>query len=198
MAWLVPNLKKWLSNLAVWSASLALVLAVAGVAGVAVVTVVYVLVSEDVSANVKAGVLASFGVVGAAIVTHLLTKKREIDARHFPEKREAYEAMLGTIVDIFLAKPLGKKLDQKKLATDLVKHKKKAAIWADHDLLLWWIRMSERDVGDLSNREAALEFDKLIRAIRDELGKDDDDLDEGDLISLFLIEGREAFKALPE
>ena len=171
---------------------------IGGIAGVAIIFLIYVLLSEDVSANVKAGVLASFGVVGAAIVTHSFTKKREIDARHFPEKRVAYEAMLGTIVDIFLSKPLGKKLDQKKLENDLVKHKKNAAIWADRDLLLWWMRMSERDVGDLSNRDAALEFDKLIRAIRKELGKRDSTLDEGDLISLFLIEGRKAFNALPE
>ena len=201
MAWTFADMKNWrkrLEAVATWGFGLALLVILGGVAGVAIVALIVVLVSEEVTPNVKAGVLALIGVVGAAIVTHSLTKKREMEARHFPEKLEAYEAMLGTIVDIFLSKPLGRKLDQKKLANDLVKHKMKAAIWADHDLLMWWIRMSERDVGDLSNREAALEFDKLIRAIREELGKDDTELDEGDLISLFLIEGRRAFDSLPE
>lgn len=198
MASRASNAGRWLSSVALGLAGLLFALTAAAIAGVAIVTLVYVLVSQDVSANVKAGVLALFGVVGAAIVTHLLTQKREIEARHFPEKRQAYSAMLDTIVDIFLSKALGKKLDPRKLANDLVKHKKNAAIWADHDLLMWWMRISEREVGDLSNRDAALEFDVLIRAIRAELGKDNDDFDQGDLISLFLVEGRNALKALPE
>ena len=196
MAWL-KNWRIWVSGFATWTVGLVLMVVLGAIAGAAIIWLVYVFVSEEVSANVRAGVLALVGVVGAAILTHLLTKKREIDARHFPQKREAYEAMLGTIVDIFLSKPLGKKLDEKKLARDLVEHKRKAAIWADHDLLMWWIRMSERSLGDLSNQEAALEFDRLIRAIREELGKNDSVLDDGDLISLFLIEGRKAFKGLP-
>ena len=192
------KLPSWLSMIATWVFGAAMILVVGGIAGVAIVAMIYVLVSEDVSANVKAGVLALIGVVGAAIVTHLLAKQREVDARHFPEKRAAYEAMLDTIMGSLLSKPLGKRVDQKKLTIDLAKHKKKAAIWADHDLLMWWIRMSERELGDLTNREAALEFDELIRAIRTELGKDDSELEEGDLVSLFLIEGRKAFKALPK
>ena len=168
------------------------IIVLSGAALTVIVSLPYFLLSGEVSSNVKVSVVALLGVTIAAILTHYFTNRREIAARHFARKQEVFERMLDTIIDHARSG-----LDPEKLNDAVFQHKKKAAIWADHDLLLWWSRLAQIDAKEMSNKEMLLLYDGLIRTIRKELGMDDSNINEGDLISLFLPRGRNAFDAMP-
>ncbi|MYE14830.1 MAG: hypothetical protein F4X99_24840 [Gammaproteobacteria bacterium] len=172
-----------------------LVVLLAGAAGIAIVSLVILLVSDDVSANVKASILALIGVVGVAILTHALTQRREIAARHFAQKRDAYEQMLDVVLERFRPPP-----EQMTPLDDAVfRHKVRAAIWANPDLVEWWRRLNELDGHSLSDAEVLLLLDELLRLVREELGTDNSDLETGDLIAMFRPGGRKELRgALPE
>lgn len=151
----------------------------------------YLLVSEQVNANVKVGVLAAIGAVGATLMTHWLTKKREIEARHFNQKRECYESIMNTFGQLFTSEDARKKISNRQLTQAIIKHRKDIAVWADADLINWWLHMSDNKSTTLSTKEALNMGEKLIRSIRKELGKDDSKIESGHLIALFLKESPE-------
>ena len=148
----------------------------------------YLLIAEQVDTNVKVGVLAAIGAVGAALLTHWLTKKREIEARHFDKKRECYESIMNTFGRLFTSDDRRKKITDRQLTQAIIKHRQEIAVWADADLIKWWLHMSNPPSGTLSTPEAFLMGDNLIRTIRKELGKDDSQIETGHLIALFLKE----------
>ena len=140
--------------------------------------------------GIQSGILALIGVAGSGIIAHRSAKKREIEARHFSEKREGYKAFIDTIFDALLAEKIGKKpLTDKELARRLFEHKKTLMTWADADAIKMW-NEAERNFVDVANKaplEILLMWDKLLRAMRKDLGKDDSQLDDGDLVSLVLL-----------
>lgn len=156
--------------------------------GVVIVYLVILLVSDAVTANVKVSVLALIGVVAVAILTHTLTQRRETRARHFAQKRDAYEQMLDVVLERFRPSPT----DLTSLDHALYRQKVRAAIWANHELVEWWTRLNEIDAGKLSDTEVLLMLDKLLHLVREELGTDNSDVEEGDLIAMFAPGGRDA------
>jgi len=54
----------------------------------------------EADADTRTAVIGLVTVVTAAIVTHVRTKKREIEARHFREKGEAYLGFLDLFFDM--------------------------------------------------------------------------------------------------
>ena len=144
--------------------------------------------AEQVDTNVKVGVLAAIGAVGATLMTHWLTKKREIEARHFEKKRECYESIMHTFGQLFTPEDARKKISDRQLTQAIINHRKEIAVWADADLIKWWLHMSNRPSDTLSTKEALLMGENLIRTIRKELGKDDSQIESGHLIALFLKE----------
>lgn len=140
--------------------------------------------------GIQSGILALIGVTVSGIIAHRSAKKREIEARHFAEKREGYKAFINIIFDTLLAAKLGKKPPtDKELANRLVEHKKMLMTWADADVIKMWneAEINFVDVGKKSPHEILLIWDKLLRAMRKDLGKDDSQLDDGELVSLILL-----------
>lgn len=165
-----------------------LVILAAVVVGVVMVYLVILLVSEDVTANVKASILALFGVVAVAMLTHTLTQRREIRARRFAQRQEVYAQMLDAVLERFRPQA-----DQSTTLDDaLFRQKVRAAMWGDHDLVAWWRRLNEIDARKLSDGEVLAILDELLRLVREELGTDNDEIEEGDLIAMFSPHGRDA------
>ena len=159
------------------------------VAAVAVTSLYTVILLSDngVSDDIKAVLVALIGVASAAILQHTFTKRRELAAGQLAHKRVAYEQMLETVLDIIRA-PEENSIDQREA---LFRSKVKAAIWADHDLLMWWIRLNEIDVANLTNDEALPLLEELLGLIRRELGKRDSTLQDRGLVSMFAPSGRQ-------
>lgn len=172
----------------------------------------YIIASGQMTTNLAVGVLTTLGVVLAAVVTQMLTKQREIDARqfeqrreiesrHFEEKRAIYDELLSVYSDVLrqsikaLGKPR-KQLSEQQIAAKLFDLKRKVLLWSDRDVIVWWLEQSETGRNDAtpSATEPLLQFDRLILAMRDELGKDNTGMEPGDLISMFLLGGREELR----
>ena len=164
-----------------------LLLVVFGVVG----WLAYLLVATQVDINVKVGVLAAFGAVSATLLTHWLTKKREIEARHFDKKRQCYEGIMNTFSRLFTPEQVSRKITPHQLTKAIIKHRLDIAIWADQELIDWWLKLSNPPANGLSSEEALLMGENLIRIIRKELGKDDSQIKTGHLIALFLKESPE-------
>ncbi len=108
-------------------------------------------------------------------VTHFLASLRDSNARHFEQKRHAYEGFFE-LLHMMIENP---KLPEKKLLEHMKKFKKDAFIWASADVLLNFYKFEE----DASNPSTV---DELFRAIRQDLGHDDSKLKPLDLYKWFL------------
>ena len=139
-------------------------------------------------AGVQSAILALIGVVTAGIIAHVSAKRREIEARHFSEKRAGYMALIDLMMDMFMAEKMGKKpLAQEDLLKKLYEFKKVLLIWADAEVIKTWDKM-EAEMADADDPIAVLAtWDVLLRALRRDLGKDDSQLGFGELVSLILV-----------
>lgn len=151
------------------------------------------------SAAIQSGVIAGIGVVTAGIVSHRYATRREIAARHFEKKREAYTGLIDLTFEMLMADKLRKKApSDQQLLSKIAKFKKDLLTWADADVIETWMEVEASNLDDLSDENPAqglLVWDKLLRAMRKDLGKDDSKLAEGDLVALFLnTEGKADLK----
>jgi len=60
---------------------------------------VFVTSINDVNTSIKAGLIGIFGAFALGGLAHYQTKKREIEARHFADKREGYMHIINLIFD---------------------------------------------------------------------------------------------------
>lgn len=135
-------------------------------------------------------VLASVAIAGWA---HHSGKKREIAARHFSEKRQAYVKLVDIVFGTVMAgKPGQARKSQQKIAADLLNFKKQLMVWADADFIRYWNEFEteldklakDETKGDLS---PLLLWDRLLRELRKDLGQDDAILEDGELAALLLL-----------
>ena len=133
--------------------------------------------------NTRFGVVAaSIGLAGTVIgasATHATTKRREIEARHFSEKREAY----GGFLDILLSlSQQGKKLQP--LEKKMLDLRKGLLFWGSSDFIKIWNLIENPGEDPLVMLR---NLDKILRWMRSDLGHDDSSLQKGDLADFLLV-----------
>ena len=175
----------------------------------AVVGVVSLAYVGKVSVELTIGVLTALGVVVAAVITQVSSKqrdiearqleqRREIEARQFEQKRALYEEMIDIYRTVLLqgnknlAQPK-KRPSQQQLAAKLFDVRIKMMLWADRDIVEWWLGLDAMTGAD-NPVDALMHFDHLILLMRAELGKDNSGLEPGDMVSMLLTGGREELK----
>ena len=147
---------------------------------------IYTFLQAD--AEYQSGILALIGVVAAGIIAAMSAKKRERDARHFDEKRKGYTEFVDTFMEFFLATQLGKSPPSiAQLAQSFVEFKKLLLIWADADVIKMWNKVeSEFAIPNQDPILVLVRLDELLRMMRKDLGKDDSQLEKGELVALML------------
>ena len=155
---------------------------------------VYALSRAEV--GIQSAVLALIGVASSAIFAHLSAKKREIEARHFADKREGYKELVDLVFDLMTATKIGKKPPpQQHLMKKILEFKKMLLTWADADFIAAWEKIEQGFELDLAKDPVAalLVWDDLLRAMRKDLGKNDVLLPRGALVSVLLdAEGKDS------
>jgi len=122
------------------------------------------------SAEYKLAFIAALFSVFGIIYTQIATKRREINARHFSEKAEAYKGFSETLFDLFFSeKATGKKLPGDELLNRIIKFKKDIFIWGGHRTLKAW-KEFELSSGQADFKENAEKIGKLIKEMRRDLG----------------------------
>ena len=144
---------------------------------------------SQAGAGFQSGILALIGVVTAGIIAHRSAKSREIEARHFDDKRSGYNAFVDVMMQQFQEVKAGKKNQQKikEMQKKIIEYKKMLLIWADSDVIKMWNNFEKGGMAENDSVDILLKVDELLRAMRKDLGKDDSQLEEGELVSLILI-----------
>lgn len=134
----------------------------------------------EVDVNVKVALISLSGVLLTAVFTHYQTKKREINARFFAEKRAGYDHMLDLIFDLLRAIKRDPKLSEDDRSEKALLFKRALVVWGGSKLITAWNEYEQRGDGDSLKR-----MEKLLRAIREDLGHHDRTLKPGSLEELF-------------
>ena len=150
----------------------------------------FILAIQEADANVKAGIIGILGVLLTAILTNFFTRRREINARHFSEKREAYGKIINIVFDAMASTKSGKKLPDKALVNKMMEFKKGLMIWGDPEVIESWNKFEMESGEGQSRNDSRIIFvamEHVLRAIRKDLGHDDRRLKFGDLCRLIIV-----------
>lgn len=150
----------------------------------------FILAIQEADANVKAGIIGILGVLLAAILTNFFTRRREINARHFLEKREAYGKIIDIVFDMIASTKSGKSIPDKTLVNKMLVFKKGLMVWGDPEVIELWNEFeieSERVRNDDDPRIILTAMEHVLRAIRKDLGHDDGRLKFGSLFGLIIL-----------
>jgi hypothetical protein len=138
-------------------------------------------------ASIKAGLIGLFGMLTAALITHYQSKKREIDARHFADKRKGYLHMIDLLFDIIMATKTGRELSEEELIKEMMSFKKALIIWGSPDIIQTWNEYEISASDQIEPKEMIRHMERVLREIRKDLGHDDKSLKFGSLWGLMLI-----------
>ena len=139
--------------------------------------------------NVRSALLAAIGMFLVGIWSHRQIKKREIDARHFVHKRDAYMQFMDLFFKLMRGQRLKKTTKDSQLVDSLSTIKKHLMIWSGPEMLDAWEKFEDETQESVSNpdpKDVLVRFDNLLRAIRKDLGHDDTLLAPGALVSMIL------------
>jgi hypothetical protein len=129
----------------------------------------YLLVSS--TDQTRLAVLTAIVSVATLVYTQFLTSKREIAARQFAKKSEAYEEIIGTITSLMDANRRGEPIDDSVLMDRLAGFMPKMMIWGGTDVLQAWRVMATPNDLPMGSLMAG---SSLITALRKELGHSND------------------------
>lgn len=139
-------------------------------------------------ANVQASLVGLFGVFVTGLLTNVYTKRREINARHFSEKREAYAKIIDVIVDAMSFAKSGKSGAPKHLTNKMIASKKELMIWGGSEVIQLWNKFELESASNNTDPDNVLVLmEQVLRALRRDLGHDDHSLEFGNLIGLFIV-----------
>ena len=148
----------------------------------------FISIIQQANPNVKAGLVGVLGLILAALLAHHYTKRRETIARHFSDKRQGYMNIINILFDIISSTKSGKKLSEKQLADKMMTFKKALIVWGGPEVIETWNKFEiTSSSGNLEANEMIIQMEKILRAIRKDLGHDDRSLKFGSLWGLILV-----------
>lgn len=154
----------------------------------------------EADANTRSAIIAAIGLIVTVLIANSQTKKREIAAHHFSDKRNGYMNYVDIFIDLGRSEIEGKKCDSSERISDapgndqkshiledrVLEFKKTLLIWGSTELIETWnVVMNKIDTVD-SNEDRLDMLDDVLRAIRKDLGHNDFGLQRGKLVSLLI------------
>jgi hypothetical protein len=167
------------------------VFAVALLAGLVLLGWIFVQTLLASSPSVQAGIISFISAVGVALYTHSRTQKREIEARHFAEKRAVYLHFIGFIFSYFEAQREDRVVTEDELIKEMSKFQQNLLVWGSPEVITAYNNFgtaSEQLAGDQNQETSSVlvVVDELYRAMRKDLGHNDSSLIKGELVGLML------------
>ena len=136
---------------------------------------------------IQSAILALIGVSASAIITNWFAKKREIESRHFTEKRDAYEKFMDIMFEVLMSTKVGRKTPENQLVKKFLECKKTILVWANARVIKAWNDAESSWASANQDPMASLlMWSRLMKEMRKDLGKNDSELEDGDLVRLIL------------
>lgn len=140
--------------------------------------------------GISAAVIGAVTVIAAGIWSHYSSRRRDINSRHFIEKKNAYMHLIDLIFDLFESTKNDKEIPEKEIEKRLFKFKKELMVWGDQTVIEklaeYENKMAEPKINS-DPSEQLLTVDDLLRVIRSDLGHNDSELRRGSLVGMLLI-----------
>jgi len=146
--------------------------------------------APGISATIIAGIIA----FSVGVYTHTQIRNREIKARHFIEKKNAYMCFFNLVFEIISSFKNKRPIIDDRLINEIWGFKKELMVWGDQEVLQAYREYEEKSAAQPEG--ILLAVDNLLRAIRKDLGHDDSKLKPGELVSILIVaEDREKILA---
>lgn len=142
--------------------------------------------------GISAAVIGVIGVLTAGIWSHYSARRREINSRHFIEKKNAYLHLINLIFDLFIASKKDSAITETQIQERLLEFKREFMVWGDQNVIEALAIYENKSTALLKQEhqpdttEQLLIVDDLLRAIRKDLGHDDARLKRGSLVGMLL------------
>jgi hypothetical protein len=156
-------------------------------------------ISPEVVAALVAAVATVLGSVATVVVGQNRSKRRELEEAHRQRKVEVYSKFIEGVTDVLrsAAGQGGGKLEKSrrfidfffKFTTDLI-------LWGSPSVISAWSEFRDR-AGESAAPQTLQRMEKLLRAIRADLGHDDRQLPEGAVVKLYLTSGTDFTSPAP-
>lgn len=151
------------------------------------------LVFAQINPTVGAGIVAATATIIVSVFSVLVAKRLEQKAALLKEHRErktpVYEEMVKLIFRFTFADKLGlPPLTEQELLTKMAWFTENLVIWGSDDLLLAWNRFRTRSVEHAAspNFNILFEVERLLLAIRKDLGHSNRGVVQGKILELFI------------
>lgn len=147
---------------------------------------IFVLNLVEADPGIAAAIIGVIGTTALAILTHAKTKEREINSRHFLEKKTAYMIFITLMFDLFKASKHNTEISDEEMLEKLFDFKRELMVWGDQNVIQQLEKYDDLAQGNYENKDLLYSVDDLLRAIRKDLGHNDEKLERGKLVSMFL------------
>ena len=148
---------------------------------------------SQINPTVGAGMIAATATIIVSVLSVLGAKYLEHKAVLLKEHRERktpiYEEMVALIFRFAFSQKLGlEPLTDKEIVAKMAWFTENLVVWGSDDLLLAWNRFRTYAVNNATNpnSEILFEIEKLLLAIRRDLGHSNKDVTEGKILGLFV------------
>lgn len=139
-------------------------------------------------ADLKLGVITATGSALAFLVNNAIQSSRERRARLFENKREAYDKFFEFFFSIFAAEKSGNPLSQDKLAEKFHEFTRNVMTWGSAETVNAVNEYQQASLNSNSSnlKETFATTERLLRALRKDLGHADNRMDKFGLTKLIL------------
>lgn len=155
---------------------------------------------SQVNPTVGAGMLAASATVVVSVVSVLVAKRLEYRATLAKEHREKkipfYEAFVAFTFRIAFADKLGlEPLTEKEMVQEATRFTQNLIVWGADDVVDAWFRFRNKSINsDGSGLAVMFEIERLLLAIRKDLGHENKGLVPGKVLGLFINDIHEHIK----
>ena len=147
-----------------------------------------------ISPGITATIIGGTFTIISIVYKHYETRNREINARHFLEKKTSYMIFINLMFEVLSALKKKNEIEGGNLEENMLNFKKELIVWGNQEVFQAYLNYEKESSKKEKNNKILLEVDKLLRAIRKDLGHNDSQLKPGELVSIILTaEDREQF-----
>ncbi len=153
----------------------------------------------DFEPNTIAGIFVALFTGLVAIRGYSETKKREIVARHFSEKKNVYMKFIDMLIKVLKGQKEETPVEQEDLVEAMYNFRGEMIIWGGADTINAFDKyIKNAELDDTTGEcDPLLVVDDLLRAMRKELGHNDDSLKRGRIVGMLLdVEGKKLLDGL--
>ncbi|MBF0170061.1 MAG: hypothetical protein HQK87_03055 [Nitrospinae bacterium] len=153
-----------------------------------VITLLFIYVVYKASDDFRLGAISLVGTASLAIYAHYTAREREAKARHYADKREVYEQFFAIMFHYLENARKGNTGQDSEIdISELFTFKKKLLIWGSAEVINSWLNYEISARPSDNNQSVFPAIEKVIRAMRNDLGHDDSILESGSLLSLIIV-----------